>query len=77
MDLQDYHLDIYRRIPVFVSTITLPVEKDGGEEDFGGVSVYSGPRTASVGVTNHPLPSAPVMPVEDVNYLKNLGLMDY
>ena len=72
MDLQDYELDQ----PIS----TASVEDDGeggGKEGLGGVGGDPGTAPSAGGGTKHPPPYAPVMPVEDSEYLKNLGLMDH
>jgi len=67
MDLQDYDLDQ----PIS----TAPVREDEDEShDEEGLGIASSSTTDG---TKHPPPSAPVVPMKDFEYLKNLGLMDH
>ena len=67
MDLRDYDLDE----PISTAPVREGEDESYYQEGFGTTI-----DSTTYG-TKHPLPSAPVMPVKDVEYLKNLGLLDH
>lgn len=81
MDLQDYDLDRpISTAPIMENETNSNINSSGGfftGETSGGLGNVEGGGGGGLEMTaKRPPPSAPIIPVEDVEYLKRFGLID-